>query len=188
MLSKHLLMLGAVGALICAGCSEPVPPAAEGAAVILWGGSAAGCAIHAVHEGRIGKADANEIVDIKKDTIAGAEVTCRVTGSGTFSAEGGMKLGAVTIDFKVDSAPLSATKDTPALGHVIYSDVITAGAVYTSPETEPCRFWFSPAQQPQIAAGRFWVQFGCTSVVDAGTASTCAIQDESTLAVQNCEQ
>jgi hypothetical protein len=179
------LAAGAI-ALFATGCSEAVPPASEGAATVLWQGSGATCAVKTVETSTIGKVDADEYIELKKDTVAGAKITCRVTGGGSYSVEADLQFGGTTLAVKVDGVSPQATVDSPASGYVAFSALYTAGSVYTSPSEQRCNFWLAPGQE--IAAGRAWMQFGCPELVDGSVGSTCGIQNDSTIAVQNCDQ
>jgi hypothetical protein len=181
----------AVGLLFGAtGCSEAVPPASEGAATVFWASSNAGCAIMASDTGSIGLASATEI-ELVKDTVNGIEIICSVTPNGdAFDIEAELRdpnNTQITLQVTVNGLRQSATAVDPALGSIGYAKAaLTAGALYSSPASEQCRFWFADKQE--IAAGRAWFQFGCRQVVDGGVGSTCGIQDNSTVAIQNCDQ
>lgn len=195
MLSKHLMMCGAVGAaLLSWGCSEPVPPAAEGATTVHWLTSNPSCRAREPFDAVIGATNSNENLDLRKDTVEGMKIFCRVTeNGGSLNAEGSLQLRDVTLDFAVNNVPSAASEDSPALGHISISAIQTAGGLYTSPNTNPCKFYFENKQIGQSAAGKFWVQFTCAELVDASTSppSVCGTQagaNAATLAVQNCDQ
>jgi len=140
----------------------------------------------APHNAQIGHTDATANTELKKDTLGGAQIFCRVIDSGgQFEAQGYLDLGATHLDFRVNNISMDATDGAPALGAVSYRSVDTI-QLYSSPGDAPCEFYFSGAQE--IAAGRVWMQFSCPQVANAGTGSSCAIATGSTIAMQNCDQ
>ena len=195
MLSKHLMMCGAVAtALLSWGCSEPVPPAAEGGTVVHWLTSNPTCRAREPFDAKIGAVNATELVELKKDTVEGTKLFCRVSDAGgSLSAEGSIEWKDITLDFAVNNIPSAASEANPALGHVAFSSLLTAGSLYASPAEAPCRFYYAGNQIGASAAGKLWIQFVCDQLVDASTApiSTCGTQggtNASTIAVQNCDQ
>lgn len=183
-MSRYLLMwvvgLGAAGSM---GCSEPVPPASQGAFVAAF--QAPGSCGKDIHNEQIGYADATEIRDLKKNGVGGAQIFCAVTSAGGgFDVEAELKLFSNNMRINIDGMPTTATIDAPHTGTVTYQTQKTVKP-YTSPQDEPCEFWFANSQE--IAAGRIWAQFKCASIEDASTNTTCAL-GESTIALQNCDQ
>jgi hypothetical protein len=195
MLSKHLMMCGAAGAaLLSWGCSEPVPPAAEGATTVHWLTSNPSCRARDPFDAAIGAATSMELLDLRKDTVEGMKIFCRVADNGgSLNAEGSLELRDITLDFAINNLGSAASEANPALGHVSFSSIQTAGGLYASPAEAPCKFFYAGNQIGASAAGKLWIQFTCEQLVDASTspASVCGTQggtNASTLAVQNCDQ
>lgn len=166
------------------GCSEPVPPASQGAFVAAF--QAPGSCGKDIHNEQIGYADATEIRDLKKNGVGGAQIFCAVTsaGGGGFDVEAEMKLFSTNLRVNIKGISSAATIDNPHKATVTYQTQKTVKP-YTSPQDTPCNFWFLNAQE--VAAGRVWAQFSCESIEDVGTNTICAL-GESTLAMQNCDQ
>jgi hypothetical protein len=176
-----------VAALSCFGCSEAVPPAAEGAFTLVFqsvGTGGESCNI-GPHNAQLGYTDSTKNSELKKDTIAGAQIFCRVMDSGgEFEAQGYMELGATHLNYTVSNLSGANTASSPALGHVSYRSVDTV-RLYTSPGDAKCEFFFDNDQE--VAAGRVWMQFSCPQIANAASNSSCAIS-LGTIAMQNCDQ
>ncbi len=176
-----------VAALGCFGCSEAVPPASEGAFSLIFSSAGTGglsCNIKN-HNAQIGYTDSTKNTELKKDTIGGAQIFCRVIDNGgEFEAQGYMELGATHLDFTVSNISPAATSGSPALGAVSYRSVDTI-RLYTSPGDAKCEFFFENDQE--IAAGRMWMQFVCPQIQNAASSSSCAVS-MGTIAMQNCDQ
>lgn len=183
-----LLVAAAAGSL---GCSDPVPPASEGAFSLVFqqlGTGGQNCRI-GLHNISMGKADEAEVKDLIKDTIGGAQIFCSVVDKGgAFDVFGFMTLGVTHLDFQVDNVSSGATDVDPAVGTLSYASADTAGATYSSAPGNGCHFYFNAAQQQELAAGKAWMSFGCPQVQDPGVGSSCAIADHSTIAIQNCDK
>jgi len=184
-IAHGLVCLAAVASY---GCSEPVPPASEGAFALIFSSIGTGgeqCKI-APHNAGIGSTDSTGNAELKKDTLGGAQIFCRVIDNGgQFEAQGYLDLGATHLDFSVNNISMNNTSADPALGAVSYRSVDTI-QLYSSPGDAPCEFYFENDQE--IAAGRVWMQFECPQIANAGTSSSCAISVGSTIAMQNCDQ
>ncbi len=176
-----------VAALSCFGCSEAVPPASEGAFTLVFSSVGTGgetCQI-APHNAQIGYTDVTKNSELKKDTIGGAQIFCRVIDNGgEFEAHGFQELSANHLDFTVSNLSPGATEAAPALGNVSYRSVDTV-RLYSSPGDAMCEFWFDNAQQ--VATGRVWMEFRCPQIANAASNSSCAISS-GTIAMQNCDQ
>jgi hypothetical protein len=183
-MSRLLLMLGAgLCAVGSVGCSEPVPPASQGAFVAAF--QAPGACGKDIHNEQIGYADATEIRALQKNGVGGAQIFCAVGGGGGgFDIEAELKLFSNNMRINIAGMPSDATLDNPHPGTVTYQTQKTVKP-YTSPQDAPCQFWFINAQE--VAAGRVWAQFQCDTIEDVSTNTTCAL-GESTVALQNCDQ
>jgi hypothetical protein len=173
-------------------CSEPVPPAAQGAFIGNFQAGTAGMCGQDIHTGQIGYADATEIRDLKKEGTAGARVFCSVTPNGNgFDVEGALKQLNTDFVVKIGGMPTNATEDAPHHGSVSYRTAETLN-YYTSTDETPCDFWMAPPvpgkAQQEVAAGRIWVQYKCDSVKNASSNTECRLGPGSTLAFQNCDQ
>ncbi len=184
-----LLTLAAIAAVASTACSEAVPPASEGGYIVEFitpNTLGKTCAVtnDFVHSGEVGYADSKEIRSLLKDTVRGAIIQCAVTPNGAgFTAAGILDNGAGHhLDFKIDSV----TAGMPAQGTIGFRSAKTVNT-YRSPSGKPCTFSFSAAQAPQLAAGRIWIDFKCSDVVDVSRDSACSIAS-GTVAMQNCDQ
>jgi hypothetical protein len=165
------------------GCSEPVPPASQGAFVAAF--QAPGTCGKDIHNEQIGYADATEIRDLKKNGAGGAQIFCAVTGAGSgFDVEAELSLFSTNLRVNINGMPSTATEDSPHPGTVTYQTQKTVRP-YTSPQDAPCDFWFENSQE--VAAGRVWAQFKCEQIEDVSTNTICAL-GISTIALQNCDQ
>ena len=181
-------------ALLAMACSEPVPPASQGAFTLSFVQTSstpgAQCRVKG-HQAQVGGATAKSVTDLKKDTIGGAVIFCSVTTAGAgFEADGAIDLEGRHLEFVAKGITAAATKDNPFVGTVSYSSLETAGP-YQSPE---CKFWLQPytengntSVREEIAGGRIWVDFACPSINNASANSVCGIST-GTIAMQNCLQ
>ena len=183
-MSRHLVIAGAtLLAVASTGCSEPVPPASQGAFVAAF--QAPGSCGKDIHNEQIGYADSTEIRDLKKNGAGGAQIFCAVqSAGGGFDIEAELKLFSTNLRVNIEGMPSTATVDSPHPGTVTYQTQKTVKP-YTSPLDTPCDFWLVNDQE--VAPGRVWAQFSCESIEDVGTNTICAL-GESTLAMQNCDQ
>ncbi len=162
------------------GCSEPVPPASDGAFYLAFVNSGVDCRI-AGHNTQVGKASATELTDVKKDGVGGAAIWCLVEGGGAFNIEGYIDHEARYINFALSGFSTAATVDNKHKGSLAYASSNTGGS-YSS---GACDFWI--AGDEEVAAGRVWMEFACPEIRNASDNSTCAISF-GTIAVMNCEQ
>jgi hypothetical protein len=181
-------VLLAASASLAIGCSDAVPPAAEGAYSAAFVQSGSMCSI-ATHQDAVGAADA-ENYGLVKDGTPLTDVTCIVLDDGgSFYAEGFIsdQDGARSLKFAVGGLTQGATEDDPALGSVAFRSKATL-KTFSSP-VNTCRFWFIPGSRQQVAAGRLWVTFECDVVESEGR--QCRLGDatrKNTVALQNCDQ
>ena len=109
---------------------------------------------------------------VEIDAWEGASVACAVTldaAKGGLNASGTLKKGALSLSFKdVWSSGTSTT------GTISFKDPAGA-ATYTSPAAAPCVFQFAPGTSQGIEAGKVYMQFDCTSLVnDADPKLSCS--------------
>src|SRR5262249_31752776 len=120
------------------------------------------------------------------DGEGGANVSCSVTGSGSFnvSAEARQNTAPLRVlSISIPSIAPGVSKTQPVAGTVSFADSDTAGNAYVSDSTAPCNFYFVNSQQT-VAAGRVWVSFNCPTVLNG--ADKCAI-GESYALFEDCE-
>ena len=151
------------------GCSDPVPDPARGAVEIhiksaLSTPTGMGCNVGA-HRAQIGAVNEGEIGERAEDG-AGADVSCKVTGSGPFSFSGSIKKGSVSFSVQ-GSAP--AVGDSGEAYIVEYDP--TSATSLESPQETPCTVALIEA-----APGKIWASFDCSAFADTSTNLFCAAQ------------
>lgn len=175
-------------AFASAGCSEAVPPAAEGGATVSWASSNPNCRVDRQYNGLVGYVTSIDH-ELVKNTVNGVEIDCSVVQVGDgFDVEASIRdpNSTVNLEVVIPGLKAGATETNPALGSAGFSAEVTSGALYVSTTDMPCRFWLAPNQE--VAAGRAWFQFGCQQIVDGSIGSVCGIQNNSSIAIQNCDQ
>jgi hypothetical protein len=191
-------MLCALGGL---GCSDDVPPAAEGAFYLSVIGDATDSkpcctATHQRQVGEPGLSGSQRVLE--KDGVNGAAVDCLVRGDSSFEIEATVEKGNLRLTVKVPAMTASATKDKPVKGSVeFFTDKI--GEAYASPPDTPCDFFLKGGTQQQISAGVALLSFTCTQVQNneglgdvmskgCPGPSSCRLEGDgaSTIAVQKC--
>lgn len=175
-------------AVFAAACSDPVPPTPQGAWFASLVHNSGECDING-HTTAVGSVTASgrEGVLVSGTQSAGedVDVSCQVTGTGTFEVAGVVTLGGKGLQISIPKIDASATKDAPAAGSVSYNNAdFTAGA-YSSSTAKPCNFYFIPSTGEGVASGRIWVAFTCPEVVDG--MSTCSL-GESFAIFENCTE
>lgn len=193
MISKGLLFpLGLLGGLAI-GCSDPVPPPAQGDSLIHYVPAASNpssCTIGA-HTAAIPSSNQTKAVPDHAqndpgtravDGQNGAGVQCRVAGSSSFTFNGNMSAGAAS--FVVSG---TVTKGGGGSGRIAAADPGTAGHGFAPGSGDPSCTFSVAEQNLQIAAGRIWATFTCPTVRDDQNSSIiCATNGEFVL--ENCEQ
>lgn len=173
------------------GCSEAVPPAAEGAwqAAINAGTHTADCNLDSVNPITMGLVDATSHERLEKDTLNNAQIFCTVKQEGSsFAMEGYAADSDSIFEFSVAAITSQATEQNPASGRVTVAGPPTAGSPLSSPAEEPCSFYFvNDGQRSQLAPGRAWFTFSCPTVADVSVNRRCALQI-GYAAFQNCGQ
>lgn len=161
------------------GCSDPVPAIPRGAYVVsLVDFPTTDCEIVG-HNGEVGDvADATK-AKLYNDAEEGAQVSCEVSGEGTFRVEGSIFLGGNLLEIVVPGIAPGTGPTAPASGSIGYASLETGGQAYSS---EQCQFWFANEQQG-VAAGKFWAGFSCEAVVSE--MSSCKIS-QGWVIFENC--
>jgi hypothetical protein len=166
------------------GCSDAIPPTPQGAFLVNFTDNGAECP-HKSHKGEAGVVSEIARTTVIVDGTNGADISCSVTGSGTFAIKGTVIVGTDGMNVNVPAINPSATMASPATGQLSYFSFVTAGDAYSSPEDTPCNFYFKSGTPEGVAAGKVWMSFSCPTVVESN--STCAIS-ESILILENCDQ
>lgn len=171
-------------AVFAAACSDPVPPTPQGAWVAQLVHSKTECSIIG-HSAQVGSVSSNSKDKVLVNGgVEGAEVSCQVTGTGSFAVDGTATLDGKGVSISIPKIDANATKEAPAPGSVNYASAETAGA-YSSPTDMPCNFYFLPNTGEGVASGRIWVAFSCPTVIKA--MSTCSLA-ESFAIFENCTE
>ena len=167
------------------GCSDPVPPTAQGAYAVTFVDTGKDCD-QSGHNIVLGEVTPDSKDRLVKNGDEGSQISCDVTGNGTFNVNARASQGAAFLSVnvsglksKVNGGP---TEDAPAPGNVSFASANTAGNVYGTQET-PCDFWFYEDSNEDVDAGRVWMAFSCSAIVSAG--STCQLST-SYVIFENC--
>jgi hypothetical protein len=171
-------------AVFAAACSDPVPPTPQGAwsAQLIHDSSSCTIIGHAAQIGSVTSNSKDKV--LVNGGLEGAEISCQVTGTGTFSVDGSASLDGKGVSISIPAIDSSATKASPAPGSVSFASAETAGP-YSSPTATPCNFYFLPNTGEGVVSGRIWVAFSCPMVVR--DMSTCALS-ESFAIFENCTE
>lgn len=171
-------------AVFATACSDPVPPTPQGAWSINLISPNGDCKIKG-HSAKMGS-----VTSSSKDSVLvaggveGADVTCLVSGTSSFSVYGTGYLNGVGVQISIPAIDSSATAMKPALGGISLSTADTGGP-YSSPSAMPCEFYFIPGTGEGVASGRIWVAFTCPAIVQQ--MSTCNL-GESFAIFENCDE
>jgi len=200
--TKLLVPLALGTVLPLAGCSEGVPPPSEGAWLVDFkaGTHGSACTIASTQPvyvgdmsrpecaGRTAPVDQGQHCGLAMDGYNGVRTYCAVQQQGaSFHLEAVARQGANFLQFQVDGITAAANDTAPARGRVTFTSEQVV-ETYTSPDAELCEFYFNDAQRSQLAPGRVWGTFRCTTLLgSASTPSQCAIQP-SFFAFQNCDE
>ncbi|MEJ7727850.1 MAG: hypothetical protein WKG00_01400 [Polyangiaceae bacterium] len=169
------------------GCSDPVPPTPQGAyaATFIDPGIDCNSAGHNITMGEVTPDTKDKLLKNGED---GAEISCSVTGSGSFdvSAKGFRSSSFLKIDVKglKSKGNGGPTADNPAPGAVTFASANTAGNTYGSTPDAPCDFWFFEDTNQDVAAGRAWLTFSCGAIV-LDENSTCQLSTSYAI-FENC--
>ncbi len=123
---------------------------------------------------------------LASDGVAGAVVTCSVTGSGPYQVNAALTLGPDALNIFINSLAADASATSPATGSVSYQSDATV-ATYLS--TSPCNFWFANSLEG-VDPGQVWVSFSCAQIANASAGSTCALpaSNPSVAIFENCSE
>lgn len=177
LMHRATLGITACSAFALASCSDPVPPAAQGAFTAEFG-NAPGNTCPATTPSSVLKV--GDVTRTGKATVAdgenGASVTCTVVPSpGGLSANGSISLGSATLTMSGVSFV-----GTTGTGKVLLRGSNTAGT-YSPVKDSTCTF-----ELLQGDAGRIWATFECpTMETSNGAVSRCAVSD-GLVVFENC--
>ncbi len=187
-LSSHALVLSALGLGVCAGCSDPVPPAPHGAWVVEFQ-SLGNCGPNS-HVTKMGDLTAVELTALEQDTVNGARIDCGVRQDGNqFSINAYAAKGANALQISVSGLTKAATS---ADGEWVAGAIRYQGAQsvndYSSPADEPCHFFFeTDPQRNNTAAGIVWLSFECPVVENVSINEQCILKT-SRAAFELCDE
>lgn len=195
-MALSLLSVGAIAisALASSGCSDTVPPPAQGAlSYRVWGATGQGCLVqnhssNAPNPGRGQNVTSTGVGSVAVDGENGAKVSCRVSGDGTsFSVTGELTLGDVSFSVSTQLSP----GDKEADGKIRLQDNLTANvyaqpATLLDPPTPPCKIDISKGNY-DVGTGWVWGHFMCDSIVDERSPDAfCSA--EGTFLFENCDE
>jgi len=177
--------LAACVALVALGCSDPVPPPAQGSLTMSVGPPFAGGTCPSTgFNGKIALGDGpnhrnNDPGDRVIDGQDDATASCRVGGSDTFTFSGSLE--HLTSAFSITGGTISKGGTGTAEVSMFFPDV--ADVISSS---EPCRL--SVATAPlEVAPGRIWATIECPTLTVADRPDgACGARGE--FVMENCEQ
>jgi len=176
--------LAVLPALLLAGpgCSDDVPPTPKGAFSVSFQDTGTECAVKS-HNTTVGSVTDTSKQTLLADGSEGAEVKCKVTGSGPFAISGSILQAGKFLDISVGSLASGTKMEAPATGALGYAGGVETSNTYGTKDV-PCNFYFTSGQQG-VAAGRVWMAFDCPKV-EAGQ-STCQLIT-SYVIFENCDK
>jgi hypothetical protein len=174
-IAPRFLGLPLIALAMLAGCSDPVPPAAQAAWSISFVDNGAECATKS-HNTVIGDVTDSLRRVLVVDGVGGADIACTVSGTNSFrvSDTSALQQGR-SLSLAIPSISKSAKETTPAPGSMLYSSEVTGGDGFQPPEGVPCNFYFVDGTQEGVAAGKIWVAFKCPEIIGDGGTQTCQI-------------
>jgi hypothetical protein len=199
--ASALVALAAAACSAVAGCSDPVPPPAQGAASFEMGGS--GCNVRSAREDlKLGAVDAQRatpLVDRETGTIF-----CRVAPKGGgFDVSLSIASGGDSFNLSGLVVPDTSTEVLVSLktsGTVTDYQSAPPGGCAETDCGQPCRVSFPASPDPAaptfgVRAGRLWAAFECPTLTDARNTEqtgTCSVPSFSGqpgyVVVENCDE
>lgn len=166
-----LTLTTALAAALFNGCADPVPQVPDGAwFVSTIQDDPTACHI-AAHNDQVGDVNASERLAVETDGLKGAQISCTVSGSGTYSVNALATKDGSTLNIVIPKITAKATQDSPAAGAVTYQSPKTV-ATYSG----SCNFYFTPNTPETVAEGKIWVSFSCDGLVAGESMSTCPVK------------
>ena len=199
LLSRSRWCVSAVFAFGALACSDPVPPAAQGAFIANVKSGVPGkicpsgqsITYDVPHEDPIQDAtkilDKDTYVDHLTDGAEGAAVRCTVRGGSTFTFDGLVKSGTKGHSLEITSGTLAENKKGTARITLTKSDDPGFSHAMTAPTTNLCTIDAAPTASNafQVKAGSMWASFSCPMVV-AEPSDGCAA--DGFFVLENCVQ
>lgn len=189
----------AAGSIVASGCSDPVPPPAQGAVTYrMYKAGTQNCQIppHTSNAPSAPAGTGTNVTGTNKGNEAvdgdnGAKVKCKVAAAGAaFDVNATIQVGTVSFAMNTTIADQQEGVD----GTVDVNDNQTQASylqpvTYAKPPTPPCKFSVKPASGEGYgaASGRIWGKFTCDQAMDTqNPGSSCSI--EGTFVFENCDQ
>lgn len=166
------------------GCTEPVPPSAQGAYLVFFQDTGVDCPQKS-HQGVVGAMTKNTRTTLAVDGVDGADVSCTVSGSGNgpYAVDATISVGTNTLVVTIPAISKGTTSAMPAKGQVGFQSLDTADT-YGTPNDALCDFYFIEGTPESVDPGKIWVAFQCPKIVNQ--MSTCALA-ESFVLLENCD-
>lgn len=169
------------------GCSDPVPPTAQGAYSVTFIDPGVECD-QAGHNITLGEVTPDTKDRLVKNGEEGSDLSCDVTGDGVFNVSARARKGADFLGINVSGLRSvvngGPTEDAPAPGTISFASANTAGNVYGTSSEAPCDFWFFEGTNQDVASGRVWLTFSCGAIA-VGSGSTCQLNTSYAI-FENC--
>lgn len=192
-----LLSLGAItmGALASSGCSDTVPPDAQGAVSYrIWKGNGQGCIIpahssNAPNLGRGQNVTSTSVGEVAAHGQDGAKVRCQVkpNGDGSFMVTGELEFGDVS--FSIDTTVSPGQTDADAKVRLQDNHTVSPYAqpvLLLEPPTPACKVEVNKGNFG-VDTGWVWGHFTCGSVVDERSPEAMC-SAEGTFLFENCDE
>jgi hypothetical protein len=198
--------VAALGLLnVLAGCSDPVPPASQGAVAItltspdpvVGGPNTWTCRVPHTATAPIAVAGADRVSATNKGAIAvdrenGARVTCNVVPAGggftvtaSIHAELSNAQGPQTADVSITGLTIGENQsDVPGMLAVTDS---TTSTTNSSSSSEPCKFSVAGGSMG-VGPGKVWGAITCPGLVESGMAGDFKCKAVGNFIFENCGQ
>ncbi|HVY48629.1 MAG TPA: hypothetical protein VHB21_22230 [Minicystis sp.] len=164
---SHVAALASTAVLLAAavaGCSDTPPPPPKGGYSVEFSPGTAGMCNLQPHNGDVGMVSGTSASGVVANGDSGAEITCTVSGSGTFAVDASAAASGNALTVHIPKIDTKATATNPAHGTASFASPNTSGIAYASPADKPCDFWFEGSQT--VASGKIWASFSCDDVSD----------------------
>jgi hypothetical protein len=188
---------------LVAACSDPVPPASQGAVAVTFANQAlppagARCPVpHSSSAPILTTGNVRTTATVKGslaiDGENGSLVSCTVAPGGagysvsaTIHADVNDSQGHRWADFTI-SIPSISDGQSDASGTLTAMDNITDLIAYSSPSTDPCKFSVTGSSLG-IGPGKIWGGFTCPTLLDSANAGGDACKVTGNFVFENCAQ
>jgi hypothetical protein len=183
------------GALFALGCSDPAAPPAQAAAFIHIATAAAAdtppgksCNVQA-HNAVIGSGPTTTSRGKVVVDDEGGVVSCKVSGSGTYSFSGSATFGSTS--FSVSAGKIK--KGEPGTAIIQECDPTTGFCLVSPKEPNaegfggPCEV-FIDVDRLNVKPGAIWARFKCPSLKNDSTPNVWCAADNGVFVFENCEE